>query len=117
MVLAALDDAEASVGEPTGTPRGVLRLNLPDAFGRIEVLPLLRSYLDAWPDVQVEISFTDQVTDLVEGASTWPCGSAAQPSTPLHRADDRGRPCHPLRRAVLSRLPWGAGDDRTTWQS
>ncbi|WNG33375.1 LysR family transcriptional regulator [Archangium minus] len=65
-VLAALDEAEASVGQRTGTPRGVLRLTVPDAFGRLHVLPLLRDYLRTWPEVQAEVSFTDRVADIIE---------------------------------------------------
>ncbi|WP_163988810.1 LysR family transcriptional regulator [Pyxidicoccus caerfyrddinensis] len=65
-VLAALDKAEASVGQRTGTPRGVLRLTLPAAFGRLHVLPLLRDYLRTWPQVQAEVSFTDRVADIIE---------------------------------------------------
>ncbi len=65
-VLAALDEAEASVAQRTGTPPGVLRLTVPDAFGRLHVLPLLRDYLRSWPEVQAEVSFTDRVTDIIE---------------------------------------------------
>jgi len=65
-VLASVDEAEASVAGHSGTPRGVLRLTVPDAFGRLVVLPLLKKYLAAWPDIQVEVSFTDRVADLVE---------------------------------------------------
>ncbi|MGK3968337.1 LysR family transcriptional regulator [Sorangium sp. So ce118] len=65
-ILAAVDDAEASVAGRSGTPRGLLRLTVPDAFGRLVVLPLLRKYLEAWPDIQVEVSFTDRLADLVE---------------------------------------------------
>lgn len=65
-VLAALDDAEASVGQRTSRPRGVLRLTLPGAFGRLLVLPLLRDYLRTWPEVQAEVSFSDRVADIIE---------------------------------------------------
>lgn len=65
-ILASVDEAEASVAGPGGTPRGVLRLTVPDAFGRLVVLPLLGKYLKAWPDVQVEVSFTDRLADIVE---------------------------------------------------
>ncbi|QRK07133.1 LysR family transcriptional regulator [Archangium violaceum] len=65
-IFAAIDDAEASVASRAGTPRGVLRLTVPDAFGRLVILPLLRKYLQAWPDVQVEVSFTDRVVDIIE---------------------------------------------------
>lgn len=65
-VLAALDEAEASVGQRTGAPRGVLRLTVPGAFGRLHVLPLLRTYLRTWPEVQAEVSITDRVADIIE---------------------------------------------------
>jgi DNA-binding transcriptional LysR family regulator len=65
-ILTAVDDAEASVARQAGTPRGVLRLTVPDAFGRLVVLPLLSKYLEVWPDVQVEVSFSDRVVDIVE---------------------------------------------------
>jgi len=65
-ILAAVDDAEASVAGHAGTPRGLLRLTVPDAFGRLVILPLLKKYLEAWPDIQVEVSFTDRQADIVE---------------------------------------------------
>jgi DNA-binding transcriptional LysR family regulator len=30
------------------------------------VLPVLKKYLDAWPDVQVEVNLTDRLADIVE---------------------------------------------------
>ena len=65
-ILAAVEDAEASVVGNPGTPRGLLRLTVPDAFGRLVVLPLIGKYLKTWPDVQVEASFTDRTADIVE---------------------------------------------------
>jgi DNA-binding transcriptional LysR family regulator len=65
-ILASVDEAEASVAGPNDRPRGVLRLTVPDAFGRLVVLPLLSKYLSAWPDMQVEVSFTDRLADIVE---------------------------------------------------
>ncbi|MBA1347625.1 LysR family transcriptional regulator [Rhizobium sp. WYCCWR 11146] len=65
-ILASVDEAEASVAGQNSTPRGVLRLAVPDAFGRLVVLPLLEKYLRAWPDIQVEVSFTDRLADIVE---------------------------------------------------
>jgi DNA-binding transcriptional LysR family regulator len=65
-VLAAVEEAEASVSAATGRPRGLLRLTVPDAYGKLVVLPIVKSYLEAWPDVQAEISFTDRQADLIE---------------------------------------------------
>jgi DNA-binding transcriptional LysR family regulator len=65
-ILAALEDAESSMAGHTGTPRGLLRLTVPDAFGRLVILPLLKKYLETWPDIQIEVSFTDRQTDILE---------------------------------------------------
>jgi DNA-binding transcriptional LysR family regulator len=65
-ILASVDDAEASVAGTKSTARGVLRLTVPAAFGRLLLLPLLAKYLAAWPDVQVEMSFSDRQADLVD---------------------------------------------------
>lgn len=66
VVAAALEEAYAGVSERVGTPRGVLRLTVPDTFGRRVILPLLNAFLAAWPDVQAEVSFSDRPSDLVE---------------------------------------------------
>lgn len=65
-VLASVDEAEASVAGQSAAPRGVLRFTVPDAFGRLVVLPIVEKYLLAWPDIQVEVNFTDRKTDIVE---------------------------------------------------
>ena len=65
-ILAAVDNAQSSIGQPSGTPRGLLRLTVPDAFGRRVLMPLVKKYLEAWPDVQVEVSFAHRMADPVE---------------------------------------------------
>jgi DNA-binding transcriptional LysR family regulator len=65
-ILTAVDDAESSVMQGPGRPRGVLRITMPDAYGRLVILPLLQRYMQAWPDLQVDASFTDRATDIVE---------------------------------------------------
>lgn len=65
-IVGAIEDAEASVAQDGGKARGVLRLTAPDAFGRLILLPLVRQYLEDWPEMQVEISFSDRVADLLE---------------------------------------------------
>ena len=65
-IVGAIEDAEASVAQQGGKPKGLLRLTVPDAFGRLVVLPLLKQYLADWPGIQVEVSFSDRVADLFE---------------------------------------------------
>ncbi len=66
VVLQAINDAEASVAGRAGTPRGLFRLTVPDAYGRLAILPLIGEYLAVWPDLQIEVSFTDRQSDIVE---------------------------------------------------
>ena len=40
-VLQAVEDAEVSVADRAGVPRGLLRLTVPDAYGRLIILPLI----------------------------------------------------------------------------
>lgn len=65
-ILADLEEAEAEVRQSSPVPRGLLRLTVPDSFGRQHVLPILSAYLMAWPALAAEVSITDRVTDLVE---------------------------------------------------
>jgi DNA-binding transcriptional LysR family regulator len=65
-IFSDLEEAQASVGQQVGVPRGNLRISLPDALGRLLVLPLLGEYQHLWPQVHVDASFTDRVVDLVD---------------------------------------------------
>ncbi|KPF76605.1 LysR family transcriptional regulator [Blastomonas sp. AAP25] len=65
-ILEAMDEAEASIAVPDGKPRGLLRLSVPDAFGRRVIMPLVGEYLERWPDVRIDIDFSDRPVDLVE---------------------------------------------------
>lgn len=65
-LLADLNEAEANAGRRSASPRGVLRLTIPAAFGRLHVLPLLADYLSQWPELEAEVNLTDRVMDVVE---------------------------------------------------
>ena len=65
-VVRLLEETEASVGQKSAIPTGLLRLTVPEGFGRTHVLPLLHRYMEQWPDLQVDVSFSDRIADLVE---------------------------------------------------
>lgn len=65
-VVEAIEEAEASVAGGGRTPRGTMRLTVPDAFGRMIVMPILAEFLENWPDVQLEVSLTDRLVDIVD---------------------------------------------------
>ncbi|WP_372426135.1 LysR family transcriptional regulator [Salinarimonas chemoclinalis] len=61
----ALDDVGSEMSAGDGEPRGQIRVSAPDALGRRIVLPVVRRFLETWPEVQVEMSLTDRVAELV----------------------------------------------------
>lgn len=64
-ILADLAEAESLVRRDDAHPTGVLRLALPETFGRQYVLPTLNAFLRKWPELRAEVSMTDRVTDLI----------------------------------------------------
>jgi DNA-binding transcriptional LysR family regulator len=48
------------------TPSGRLRVDMPVAFGRLKIVPLLGEFRAKYPDVTLSLSFTDRYVDLVE---------------------------------------------------
>src|SRR5688572_19533615 len=55
-ILSDLAEAEASVRQDRPVARGVLRLTLPDAYGRLRVLPILKDFLREWPQLSATVN-------------------------------------------------------------
>jgi len=64
-IVAQVDEANRAVGELEAAPRGVLRVTAPLSFGRLHIAPALSEFLDRFPELQVDLSLTDQFADLV----------------------------------------------------
>lgn len=64
-ILADIDAVEASVGGAEAEPRGSLRINVAHGFGMTQIVPLIPGFLARYPKVDVQITFADQVVDLV----------------------------------------------------
>lgn len=64
-ILCEVDDAEAALAHRNQIPRGRLRVDLPIAIGRLHVLPILQRFLAKWPDLECDVSFSDDYRDLV----------------------------------------------------
>jgi len=65
----ALDEiaaAETALDAGRFTPRGRLRIDMPGAFGRRVLVPILAEIARAEPGLQFAMSFTDRFVDLVE---------------------------------------------------
>lgn len=64
--LGEIEAAEQSAAGRHARARGTLRLTAPVLFGEIHLLPLLRAFLDQYPEVQAEALLLDRVVNLVE---------------------------------------------------
>ncbi|UWQ64661.1 LysR family transcriptional regulator (plasmid) [Leisingera caerulea] len=62
--LEAAQEAEDSVLALQAAPKGRLRVNVPMAFGRLHVAPLISGFLSRFPGVAVDMVMDDRVTDL-----------------------------------------------------
>lgn len=66
-ILQALELAEARFkGQDAARPQGRLRVELPSTLGRNFILPQLGLFRDTYPDLELDISFTDRLVDLTE---------------------------------------------------
>lgn len=65
-----LENGEAVEGEITEQStslRGLVRISLPMSFGVTRLSPILSDFLTIHPDVELDIHFSDNQVDLIEG--------------------------------------------------
>jgi len=65
-ILSLVDSAELDAREMQASPRGRLRVSCPVIYGTRALVPVLATYLDRCPEVQVELSLNDRFVDLAE---------------------------------------------------
>ncbi|WP_423381030.1 LysR substrate-binding domain-containing protein [Burkholderia sp. LMG 32019] len=64
-LLADLDDAETLFEDAGTTPRGAIRVDLPERFAVNQMIPALPDFHARYPDLRVVIGTTDRFVDLV----------------------------------------------------
>lgn len=64
-ILSGAVEAEECAREDAGLPSGTVRLAVPMSFGISHVGPLISRFLDAYPDVSVDLHLSDARIDLV----------------------------------------------------
>ncbi len=65
-ILGSFDLARASVGPAMARPTGTLLLNVPSSFGRHFMMPLVAEYVADYPEVRVDLRFSERFVNLVE---------------------------------------------------
>ncbi|MHB2167201.1 LysR family transcriptional regulator [Alsobacter sp. R-9] len=64
-ILASAEEAEAWVSRRSSAVRGLLRVSAPTSFGRLHIAPHLAAFLDAHPDLTVDLVLSDAFVDIV----------------------------------------------------
>lgn len=94
--LAELEAAESVLESGRQQPRGRLRASLPLAFGHHYAAPALWGLMDHFPQLEIEISFSDRLIDLAQEGFDLAVRIGALPDTDRLSA----------RRLGSRRLPW-----------
>jgi DNA-binding transcriptional LysR family regulator len=82
-IVADVEEAEAEVARVRGAPRGKLRINSGTAFGLHQLAPALAEFLARYPEIDVELSITDRLVDLLEEQSDIAVRSGHIPEGPF----------------------------------
>jgi DNA-binding transcriptional LysR family regulator len=82
-IVADIEEAEAEVARVRGAPRGKLRINAGTAFGLHQLTPALADFLARYPEIDVDLSITDRLVDLIDEQSDIAVRSGHIPEGPF----------------------------------
>lgn len=131
-LVAAAREVMALSDSQSATPRGLVRVSMPKAFGRQVVHPLMPSFLARYPEVDVQLIITDRTVDLFEESidlairitDAPPPGLAGRPLTTIRHLvcassqylAAHGTPAHPRDLAQHSCLYLGEDERDRHWR-
>ncbi|QUX96895.1 LysR family transcriptional regulator [Marinomonas sp. CT5] len=65
-ILDAIEEAESEIGELTQKPKGLLKISVPMDFGLSYLIPLLDRFNRQYPQIVLDIDFSDKRVDMTE---------------------------------------------------
>ncbi len=65
-ILADIQVAESNIESLRMEPKGALKISSPVTLGSLIIAPILSEYLDAYPEVELELVLSDKRVDLVQ---------------------------------------------------
>ncbi|MCP8894872.1 LysR family transcriptional regulator [Shinella daejeonensis] len=65
-LLEEFDNLDAAVRDASHAPRGRLRLTAPLTFGTMELVPALNAFAVDFPEIELDVSFSDRLVNLVD---------------------------------------------------
>ena len=66
LIIKRLSECEEKLVETNEAPAGKLRLNVPIVYGRLYVTPFLTEFKRNYPDIDLEVTFTDRHENIIE---------------------------------------------------
>jgi DNA-binding transcriptional LysR family regulator len=82
-LLSIVDEAESQVTAHAGEAAGALRVNVPVSFGVVHLAPLWPAFMALHPKVQLDVSLSDRLVDLVDEGYDLAVRIARLPSSSL----------------------------------
>ncbi|MEZ5651215.1 MAG: LysR family transcriptional regulator [Burkholderiaceae bacterium] len=82
-ILADIADAEAEIAETASQPRGLLRMHSNVAFAHYQLPAAMRDFSARYPEVQVELSISDTLVDLIDAGGDLGVRSGPLPDSTL----------------------------------
>jgi DNA-binding transcriptional LysR family regulator len=91
-ILKDLDDTELTIAN-RGSPSGKIKVTTATAHSRLTIVPLLKEFLQRYPDITLEIDVSDQLRDVASGQVDVAIRFGQLPDSGLHarRLGDTGR--------------------------
>lgn len=66
-ILAGLEEAEYYISGRSALMHGTLKISAPTSFGRMHIAPHLKAFMDAHPELAINLVLTDELSDIVGG--------------------------------------------------
>ena len=80
-IIAEIQEAETSLRHANASTKGIVRLVVPNLFGRLTLIPELPRFYERHPEVFLNLAFSDRQVDPGSGR----VAQAADPRTADHR--------------------------------
>lgn len=65
-LIADVEEAEGAFAQSRNNPTGRLHVNMPGRIGRLIVAPALPGFVEAYPDIAIQLGVTDRAVDIIE---------------------------------------------------
>jgi len=65
-ILADMEEAERAVSQLDAAPRGRLRVTSSIAFAQYQLVPVLPTFLEQYPEVQIDLVLSDTIVDMID---------------------------------------------------